>query len=226
MTWDAALDLVLGSACAACGLPGRALCLACEGALPREGWLAMPTPTPPGLLPVFAAGEYDAALKSLVIAHKERGRIALARPLGNLLAAVVADLVPCGPVLLVPVPSSRPVVRARGHDPLLRISLAAASSLRADGRPAQVRRLLRSVRKPQDQAGLGHVARSENLRGAFRAVGPPDSGPVVVVDDVVTTGATVREAQRALEDVGTLVTGIAALAATRRRSLPIHARDD
>ena len=108
---------------------------------------------------------------------------------------------------------------------MLRIALVAASSLRAAGRSAQVRRLLRSTRRPQDQAGLGQRARSDNLRGAFRAV-LPAAGPVVIVDDVVTTGATVREAQRALEEVGTLVTGSAALAATRRRSLPLHAPDD
>lgn len=226
MTYDAALDLFLGSSCAACGLPGRTLCRPCEDTLPTGGSLAMPTPTPAGLLPVFAGGEYDGAIRRLVNAHKERGRLALARPMGRVLAAVVADLAPSGPIVLVPVPSSRPVVRSRGHDPLLRITLAAAASLRADGRTAQVRRLLRAARRPRDQAGLGHNARSENLRGAFRAVIPAATGPVVIVDDVVTTGATVREAQRALEQVGTLVTGTAALAATRRRSLPLHASDD
>lgn len=226
MSYDAVLDLLLGSSCAACRLPGRALCRSCEDALPSGGAPAMPTPTPPGLAPVFAGGAYDDALKRLVNAHKERGRLALARPLGGVLAAVVSDLVPAGPVVLVPVPSSRPVVRGRGHDPLLRVARSAAGVLRARGRTANVRRLLVPARRPQDQAGLDHRARSENLRGAFRAVLPAPRGAVVVVDDVVTTGATVREAQRALEEAGTLVTGIAALAATRRRSLPLRAQGD
>jgi len=226
VSYDAVVDLFLGSSCAACGVPGRALCVRCADSLPTLGALAMPSPTPAGLAPVYAAGPYDGALKLLVNAHKERGRLALARPLGRVLAGVVSTAAPVGPVLLVPVPSSRAVSRRRGHDPLLRITRAASAVLRAHGRSAQVGCLLRSVRRPEDQSGLDRRARAENLQGALRAAGASSSGLVVVVDDVVTTGATAREAQRALEEAGTFVTGIAALAATRRRSLPLQPQDD
>ncbi len=190
----------------------------------------MPTPTPDGLAPVLAAGSYEGALKAMVNAHKERQRLALAAPLGRVLAGAVAALAPTGAVILVPVPSARPVVRRRGHDPLLRLSREAAAWLRRQGRQVSVARLLQTVHQPADQAGLGTQARHANLSGAMRARAPARAGPVVVVDDVVTTGATVREAQRALEVAGVTVAGIAVVAATQRRrsqgSLPIHSQGD
>lgn len=237
--WDVATDLVLGSECAACARPGRVLCLPCREALPRSGTVSWPTPAPPGLVLPFAAGEYDGPLRALVNAHKERRAFALARPLGHVLAEVVADLLVqveqetgeawTGRVALVPVPSRRPVVRARGHDPLLRLSRHAAARLRSHGRQATVRRLLRGARTVRDQAGLDAGSRAANLAGSLRATRPvrgqdPRPAGLVVVDDVITTGATAREAQRALEQVGHTVLGIAALSATRRRSCPDQGR--
>lgn len=178
----------------------------------------------------MAAGDYDGPLRLLVNAHKEQHRFALARPLGDLLAlSALAHTASMGPVLLVPVPSRAAVVRRRGHDPLLRITLRAAARLRRHGVPAGVARLLRTTRAAEDQAGLGARDRARNLSGSMacpvdaarRQVlrGPVGAAPlVVVVDDVITTGATVREAQRALEEAGVAVSGIAVVAATRRTS--------
>ena len=126
---DALLDLLLGSRCAVCERPGRVLCPGCREALPREAVEAWPTPTPPGLARPLAVGEYADALKLIVNAHKEQRRFALARPLGDLLAvAALGHLAgTAGPALLVPVPSRAAVVRARGHDPLTRLALRAAT---------------------------------------------------------------------------------------------------
>lgn len=220
MLTDAALDLFLGSACAACARPGRSLCRPCHQRLPRRGAVAMPSPTPLGLALTMAAGPYDGALKALINAHKERQRFSLARPLGEVLAAVVGDLIPAGPVVLVPVPSRRVVVRRRGHDPLLRLTRFAAASLRADGRHAQVVALLRTTHAVRDQSGLDASGRRSNVAGAVEARGIDTASALVLVDDVVTTGATAREAQRALEVAGMRLTGIAVIAATRRRILP------
>lgn len=235
---DELFDLVLGSTCTVCARPGRVLCRLCCDDLPRSAFTCWPTPCPPGLARPTAVGEYDGALKLMINAHKERQRIALARPLGDLLAeAVLGHLGPpprhsasrqeVTSVVLVPVPSRPSVVRRRGHDPLLRLTRRAAGRLRHLGYAAHVDRGLRSVRTVEDQAGLGAAARARNLEGSMRCVrrrsqGGPATGPettaaVLVVDDVVTTGATLREAQRALEDAGVRVTGAAAVAATRRR---------
>jgi predicted amidophosphoribosyltransferase len=225
---DAARDLLLGSACVGCAAPGRVLCRVCEATLPRGGSAAWPTPTPPGLAPPFAAGPYDGLLKALVNAHKEHAVHALAAPLGRVLADVVRDLLAAharvtgpvtGPVLVVPVPSRRAVVRSRGHDPLLRVGRRAAVRLRRTGVDARVRQALVPVGRVRDQARLDAAARAANLAGSMRARRPRagDSRAVlVVVDDVLTTGSTAREAQRALEEAGLVVTGVATVAATRR----------
>jgi predicted amidophosphoribosyltransferase len=223
---DGALDLFLGSRCAGCGGAGRALCRRCLALLPTTAAPAWPSPTPPGLALPMATGEYAGLLRSLVLAHKEHGRFALADPLGRLLATSVLAVARAatsdgrGPLAVVPVPSLPSVVRARGHDPLLRTARSAASVLRRHGVPAVVVPALRVAGRPADQAGLDAAARAANLDGRFvlrRRVGG-GSGAVVLVDDVITTGATVREAQRALESGGRVVTGIAVVAATRRRS--------
>lgn len=232
---DAWLDLFLGSTCSACGRPGRALCPECRLALPTSAAPAWPTPTPPGLLPPWSTGEYADALRSLVVDHKERGRLTLARPLGRLLAVAVAAAwssqhpARC-PVRaqLVPVPSHPAVVRRRGQDPLLRITLRAAGELRRRGGTVAVRPALCVVARPGDQAGLDAAERARNVAGRFavrRAVlRHPDGStsgqhrlPVVLVDDVITTGATLREAQRALEAAGLRPLAAATVAATRRR---------
>lgn len=236
--WDIAADLVLGSSCAGCGRPGRVLCRPCQAALPCSGARAWPTPAPPGLAPPYSAGAYDGALRALVNAHKERSAFALARPLGLVLATVVGDLLrgeevgvaadQAGRVALVPVPSRPRVVRRRGHDPLLRLTRHAAVALRRDGVDAAVLGLLRPVRSVRDQAALGARERATNLAGSLRARrhGHPRGAGVriVLVDDVLTTGATAREAQRAVEDSGHQVLGIATVAATRRRSGPDQGR--
>lgn len=175
----------------------------------------------------MAAGEYAGTLKSLVVAHKEHQALALAGPLGEVLAAVVRDLLAAtlrapGPVLLVPVPSRPEAVRRRGHDPVLRAARVAASRLRRSGVEARVARVLRPAERLADQAGLTADERAANLAGALRCRWPAGARTpaVVVVDDVLTTGATARESQRALEVAGFQVVGIATVAATRRRVLP------
>jgi predicted amidophosphoribosyltransferase len=199
-------------------------------ALPRRAAACWPTPSPPGLVRPTATGPYAGLLRALVLDHKEHGRLALARPLGRLLATAVLDARDAapgrageGPVLaLVPVPSHAAVVRARGHDPLLRVARAAAARLRRAGVPATVSPLLRVAARPGDQAGLTAEERAANVRGRFvaRSGAGPGGPPVVLVDDVVTTGATLREAQRALEAVGVRPLGAAAVAATARRAAP------
>lgn len=129
-------------------------------------------------------------------------------------------------VLLVPVPSRPDVVRERGHDPMLRITRFAASGLRRAGRPVRVARLLRQRLPMGDQSGLTHAERAANLHdslavapGVLRASARLGRAVVAVVcDDVLTTGATARESQRALEDVGVPVAAVGCVAATRRRS--------
>jgi predicted amidophosphoribosyltransferase len=221
---SAAADLLLGSSCAGCVAPGPALCERCTTSLLALPRLALPDPAPPGLPDVYAAGAYDGLLRTVLLAHKERGRLALARPLGELLASAVAAVLvtsapaPARAVLLVPVPSSRGAVRERGHDPLRRVSRAAARSLRRHGLDVRLRSdVLLPRRRVRDQSGLDADERAANVAGALLARQMPASTPVVVLDDIVTTGATALEATRALRQSGADVLGVAVVAATRRR---------
>jgi predicted amidophosphoribosyltransferase len=223
---DAALDLVLGGACLGCGRPGRSVCPGCLEGLPEVARPAWPTPVPAGLAPPWAAGEYAGLLRALVLGHKER-RLLGPRPLlGHLLSlSVVAGAVQTAPVVLVPVPSRAAAVRARGHDPTLEITRAAARALRRAGYDVTVAPLLVTRRDVADQAGLTAEERAANLdrsmhhraRALARLAGWRPRVQAVVCDDIVTTGATAREAQRALEAVGLPVVAVASVAATRRR---------
>ena len=229
---DGFVDLVLGSSCVGCARPGRALCPVCWGALSEQATPHGPSPPPPGLAPTLAVGDYDATLRAMVLAHKEKRVLALTRPLGRLLARSVAaaldaaDVAP-GPALLVPVPSRPAVVRQRGHDPTLTMVRAAARTLRRDGRAAYAVRLVRPRRGMAvvDQAGLDAAARARNQAwtmhvpaGVIRRAGERwPCAHVIVCDDVLTTGATLRQAQRALEAAGVPVLAAATVAATRRK---------
>ena len=221
---DAGADLLLGSACVGCGEPGRVLCPDCRSGLPAEAVEAWPTPTPAGLARPYATGAYDDTLRAMVVGHKERRLLGLTRPLGELLAtSVLAAAGPTTPLLLVPVPSRPAAVRARGHDPTLAMTRRAARTLRTADREVVVARLLRTRPGVADQAGLDADQRHANIAGSMacpaRAVRRLTGrrAHVVVCDDVITTGATAREAQRALEAAGVVVLAVAAVAATPRR---------
>lgn len=223
--FDAMVDLLLGGRCVGCAAPGRVLCPGCEGALPRGARPAWPTPTPPGLAPPWATTAYDGVVRAMVVGHKEHRLLALRDPLAVLLADAVTASAPSGPVVLVPVPSRPSSVRARGHDPTHAVVSRAAALLRPGGHDVVVARMLRPRPGVVDQAGLGASDRATNLAGSMccpavalrRLATRRPRGRLVVCDDVITTGSTAREAQRALEAVGLQVAAIAAVAATRRR---------
>lgn len=220
---DALLDLVLPRTCAGCPTSGTSLCAVCRDLLagPALGWVR-PTPSPSGLPRVAALLAYEGPAQRLLLSHKEKGRLFLTAPLGRALAtAVLVHDLGQQSVRLCPVPSAQAAVRQRGHDHAQRLAHAAAAELRARGVPAAAARLLRPARRVADQSGLSAQQRAVNLAGALAGVGPVQ-GRVVVVDDVMTTGATLVEAVRALEAAGHPVLGAAVIAATTRRTVPIR----
>ncbi|GHA10746.1 ComF family protein [Streptomyces echinoruber] len=213
--WQDLTGLVLPAECAGCGRARTVLCRECRtaltGAAPRR---VRPVPEPAGLPAVHAAAAYAAGVRAALLAHKERGALLLAGPLGEALAgAVRRGLRDAGAeggaggggaraVLIVPVPSARTAVRARGHDPTRRIALAAARELRRGGTAARVVTVLRQRRIVADQSGLDSRQRLANLSGALEAVPGGGrllaGGAVVLVDDLMTTGASLAEAARAV----------------------------
>ncbi|OEV14220.1 phosphoribosyltransferase [Streptomyces nanshensis] len=180
---------------------------------------------------MYASLPYADELRALLLAHKERGALGLAGPLGVLLAAAVREAsvrapdsarrrAGGGPLTLVPVPSARRAVARRGHDPVRRIAGAAARELRGRGVSARVLAVLRQRRTVADQAGLTARQRVVNVGGALELVPGVGrllaGGETMLVDDVMTTGASLAEAARAVAE-GTRPVVAAAVIAFRPR---------
>lgn len=216
--WREIAGLVLPVDCAGCGRPRTELCERCRGLLGGVSSVrrVRPAAEPAGLPPVYAAGRYGDEVRAVLLAHKERGALGLARPLGKALAAAVGALGVAGTVLLVPVPSARRAVARRGHDATARMARAAAAALRRQGTPARAVTVLRWRRLVADQAGLDAAGRLANLSDAVEAAGGSTvllaAAPVVLVDDLMTTGTSLSVAARAVTVAGGRVAGAAVVA--------------
>lgn len=223
--------LVVPVSCAGCGLDDVPLCARCGGALDGAPWRAEADAprldrldgVPP--LPVWALGVCTGSTRETVVAWKDRDRADLDRVLGDAVRRAAVALAPdlrvasAGRVTVVPAPSSPGSRRRRGREPTAVLAAAVADGLRSAGVPAAVAGALVRRRRTADQAGLSARARGANLLGAvavrrrYRAA-VPSAGTCLLVDDVLTTGATLAAAERVLEAAGAAVVGALVLAAT------------
>lgn len=227
---DAVADLAVPTSCASCRRPCRPrppLCDPCRRRLAAELWPAPRVRSIPSWVgtgpPVraFATTAYAGVVSALIPAHKDLGRWDLSGLLGALAAVALAEVLGgaerAGPVLVVPVPSTRSSTRARGESPADRIARAATHVLgHHRHRPIVVVRALERVGGSVDQVDLAAAQRRQNLAGSMklRNAAPGGRAGTVVVDDVLTTGATVAEACRVLTAGGHRVLGCAAVAST------------
>jgi predicted amidophosphoribosyltransferase len=203
---SAALALLLPVACPGCGLQGVALCGSCRLRLhpaPRRRVVDG--------LTVWSGLAFDGPCARVLRALKERGRTDLARALGPALREALRAAVAGAPggVVAVAVPTSAAALRRRGY----RVPELVAR--RAGVRTA---RLLAVARATGDQRALGRDERARNVAGSMRARRGAAGLAVVLIDDVLTTGATLAEARRALEASGARVVAAAVVADTPLRS--------
>jgi ComF family protein len=182
---DADLPRLAGSLCPRCALPspGSAVCGACLARPPRYD-------------ATVAALAYRFPADVLVQALKFRGELALAPLLGALLAARLADAAPVR--WIVPVPLSRARLAERGFNQALEIARPLARATGAQLAPE----LCERARDTPAQAELALAARATNVRGAFRSPRLIAAETVAVVDDVMTSGATLDEIARTLKAAG------------------------
>ena len=162
----------------------------------------------------LAAIEHEGALARAIHRFKYEDRADLARPLGALLAAVAAQEWPRLPGVLVPLPLHEARYRERKFD---QAALLAAELATRSGRPLQLD-WLRRTRDTARQVGLNEALREANVRGAFHVARPLTGHDVVLVDDVLTTGASAREAVRVLKAAGAGRVSVLTLARARREN--------
>jgi predicted amidophosphoribosyltransferase len=200
------LDLILPNRCAGCDTPATAWCPACAAEL---GLLPVDRP---GLSGAHALAPYEGAARKAVLAYKERGRRELAVPLGRALATAL-PAVRAGPYVVVPAPSRPSAARSRYGQHMTTVAHACTSALREAGHEASVAAVLHLSGRARDSMGLGPEARAANLRGRLRCTGPAPQ-KAVLVDDVITTGATAIACAAALAAAGTEETAVLAFTAT------------
>ena len=205
--WEAIARLA-PPGCDRCGLPRPTFDPAPPGGtIPGELQCGACRADPPGWDWARAGAEYGGVVRDAIHAFKFRGKRALARPL----AALIGEQWPPGArdvAALVPVPLGRPRERERGFNQAALLAERLARGLGVDVRP----RWLARMRDTQPQSDLGAAERRANVRGAFAAPAAVAGCHVVVVDDVLTTGATVAECARALRAAGALRVGVVAVA--------------
>ena len=213
---SALVDLLIPPVCVGCGAAKRYWCVVCAQQLATPAFKDIP-----GLPLLAAAGAYEGSVRKLVHAWKEDGAgvltAALVPPLTHAILTLLSKAGD-GPVTLVPVPPTASSLRRRGVDPLRTLARDTTVHLASLGFDVRLLEAVASSRARRDQSELSATARVKNMQGSLQLVRRPFT-PVVVIDDIVTTGATLRETVRAL-GAETTVLGCAVVAATPKHVLP------
>ena len=226
-TWNplrVALDLVLPRPCPGCGGP-EPWCAGCASILDsRPRLIQLPEATLDAavdvpLPPARALARYTGPVRAVILAAKERGRTDLPPLLGGAVGQALVRLrrialIP-DQVWIVPAPSRRAAARRRGGDPVTLMARAAAHRMADRGLFAGVSPCLFTAGRARDSVGLDAAARAANLAGRIRfrpSSAPPDGVPVVLLDDVLTSGSTSLAAIRALADEGIETAAVLTLA--------------
>jgi ComF family protein len=178
---------------------------------------------PPPFVRAVAYGLYQGRMKAAIHAFKYGRLHPAARGLGRMLAEAMAQLASEAPeeLLVVPVPLHRSKYRQRGFNQARALAESALRRLRRTHpawRLTLASKTLMRLRATESQAGLDPRERRINVRGAFTVSDPQAVAEkhVLLVDDILTTGATARAAAQALMRAGAASVWVATLARARR----------
>ncbi len=191
---DGVLDLIFTPRCVECGGEGAYMCASCLAAVePERSAFEVAAG-----IEARAVYRFEGAARKAVHQLKYQGVTALAPPLGRLMASRLPRETPAT-TLIVPVPLHRSRLRERGYN---QAELLAKEVGRRTGAPVAVRLLGRTAAAPPQAQARSVEARTDAVRGAFRAALEAEGARVLLIDDVCTTGATLAACAGALAEAG------------------------
>lgn len=201
--------------CRLCGTyaRGEEVCAACTAKIQQQPWGTSSLALDACRIPVLWREAYGGPLTDIIVRAKYFGDWGAARFLGQLLGRLPPPWLGPAPTL-VPIPLATQRLANRGFNQSQFIAQSAARAWRA---PSQIR-WLRKTRTSARQASLHREDRQKNLAGLFLASVRLCDQRVVLIDDIMTSGATLREAARAVSEAGGLVIGAAVVARVNHQS--------
>lgn len=224
MEWLAALgrataDLTLGRCCAGCDRPGIHLCAECAHQLRpvvrMHSRLHLDEVAPGVGIPILVPWDYSGVRRQVVYRFKDHGDFSVTHHLVDALATVLREVlgvIEPAPSVAIPIPGRRAATRARGFNPVLHLLTSATTRVH---HPLRIESHLVDSRIGRGNKRLGSVDRRAAVAGAFSVRGRIPRSPIVLVDDVVTTGSTLREAAVTLMHSGVEVVAAVAVAGTQ-----------
>jgi ComF family protein len=197
------VDLVYPKKCPGCHLPSEGICEFC-----KSFWQGPPITIllNQNKLSVISVARYRSEVRSVLLAYKENGEREAGKVLAEALLKARLEIVRDSICTLVPIPSNPKSIRRRGRDFMM--DLCTQVSIQSGDKVLPILRVNRDV---EDQSKLNEKQRSQNLIGAFGCISKnlhlAVTSPIILVDDLLTTGATLREAVRALGQRGVVPIG-------------------
>ena len=220
--WQGLNSFAFDNSCIICRKSESQFCISC-----RREWRSNPKLVKGEEFPIYASIPYSDTAATIVLLAKENGvkftkTLLLEELTTSILEFLKKERVIDTQISLVPIPSSRKARTRRGIDFIAQLTNELVKELnqKSYGTKFSSRSILKLQKRVVDQSGLSESKRHENLSGAFRVSADfsIDSG-IIIIDDVVTTGSTLREAVRALKERNLTVLGAVTACASQRRLL-------
>jgi ComF family protein len=203
--------LVFPEACLVCAAPGSELCNICKHRfIPKPKFLSGEK------FSIYSSLPYDEVSKKVILLSKEQGLVAAHRILARAVSSAISAFRLKGPASIILIPTQSKSLRRRGFNHLEEIGKLILQNGFIN-QEIEFINALEFTRRISDQTKLTESQRTSNLRGAFRVKKVRISNPIIVMDDVITTGSTLREAVRALQERNLTVVGAATACASQRR---------
>ena len=212
-------ELIYPNICLCCGKTGVKICHNCS-----KYWLANPNKSKVENNCLFFVTTYDETTSPIILAAKESGNREsvklIARSITNSISFAILNLGIAQPINLVSIPSQLSAIRRRGRDHIKDLVQEVITQLNKQNIDAAYLPILKPIKKIKDQSDLNGLQRKENMSHAFIVkTSPISQSAVIVIDDLVTTGASILEGVRALSEAKITVDAVVTACAVGRNSL-------